>query len=82
MRGMSRLLEEQRVDRVSFEVYAERMGAQWPDFGVLLKAYASRGWRFHEISDDGVLSEVGPETIIEVGRYAQLVMYSPELAPT
>jgi FkbM family methyltransferase len=81
MRGMTRLLAERRVDRVAFEVYSERMGPDWPEFGELLKAYASQGWRFHEIADDGALAEVSLETIIDVGRYSQVIMCAPELGP-
>jgi FkbM family methyltransferase len=79
MGGMTRLLSQRLVDRVSFEVYRERMGEPWAEFSELLRGHASRGWRFHDIADDGALRATDLEEILRVGRYSQVVMTGPQL---
>jgi FkbM family methyltransferase len=74
LKGMTRLLDTGAVDRVCFEVYRDRMGDAWSEFGELLTARARDGWRFFEIAEDGDLISLEVERLLEVGRYSQVVM--------
>jgi FkbM family methyltransferase len=76
--GMSGLFEDALVDRVTFEVYRERMGDRWLDFSTRLRGHARQGWCFHEIRGDGTLEEIDLEQILSVGRYSQVVMCQPQ----
>ncbi|MEA2144566.1 MAG: hypothetical protein QOG59_153, partial [Solirubrobacteraceae bacterium] len=76
--GMEGLLGDGLVERVSFEVYRERMGPAWRPFCDRLRGYAGRGWRFHQVTDDGGLLETDLEELIDVGRYSQVVMCRPD----
>ena len=74
IKGMSRLLEAGRVDRVCFEVYRDRAGDGWPEFAEVLSDFEGSGWRFHEIEQDGSLIQLKLDRLLEVGRYGQIVM--------
>jgi FkbM family methyltransferase len=78
--GMARLLDEERVDRVTFEVYRERAGDGWGAFCEVLRGLAGRGWRFHEVNEDGTLRMLDVEVLFDVGRYTQVVMCCPTLS--
>jgi len=69
--------ERGAVDRVTFEVYAERMGEAWGDFCERLRAHAASGWTFHLFDEDGTPSEVDLEHVIAVGRFSQVLMQRP-----
>ncbi len=79
LQGMSELVAGQRVDRVAFEVYRERMGEPWVEFSSILRRYAANGWRFHDIAGDGTLTILDLEQVLSVGRYSQIVMCAPWL---
>ena len=74
MNGMAGLLAAGRIDCVCFEVYRDRMGEDWREFGELLHRHAANGWHFHDINGDGSLNGLDLDKLLEVGRYSQVAM--------
>ena len=75
--GMEGWLERGTVDRIAFEVYAERMGDAWSGFCDRLRALSASGWGFFVLEDDGTPAPVGVEHVIAVGRFSQVLIQRP-----
>ncbi len=81
LNGMAELLDTGAVATVALELFQQRMGSAWPELCALLEARRDEGWEFHLIDDDGELVPSRLEDILEVGRFAQVVMTRPGRAP-
>jgi FkbM family methyltransferase len=77
LEGMAEMLRGGSVDRVTFEVYRARMGDEWGAFAELLRELDADGWEFASVSDEGAQEPLELQEILDVGRYAQVVMTRP-----